>query len=127
MFLDCVDEYYQSPHLAKQGFFCHFYLVLAIGSILAAPNPGGRQELVIKKQLSKIFDQAELFFLSAKALRDPVGVALEGADIWSIQSLCLMSLYMLAVSRRNAAYEHIGWSNYHVCPVGLDPLSCSAC
>lgn len=40
-------------------------------------------------------------------LADPVS-GFEDADFWSVQALILTSLYMLAVSKRNAAYAYHG-------------------
>lgn len=43
-------------------------------------------------------------------LADPVS-GFEDADFWSVQALLLTSLYMLAVSKRNAAYVYHGNKN----------------
>lgn len=83
---------------------------------MAAPKPGTPEERIIQKLLGEVFigkdgkpypvDRAELFYLDAKHLSDPSGF--EDAGFWSIQALTLMSVYMLAVSRRNAAYAYAG-------------------
>ena len=65
--------------------------------------------MIIKKLRSMQFDQAELFFRSAKCLSDPL-TGFEDADFWSVQALVLMSVYMLAVSKRNASYAYHGRS-----------------
>lgn len=49
----------------------------------------------------------EYFFRTAKLLGDPV-TGFEDADFWSVQALSLMAVYMLAVSKRNAAYAYFG-------------------
>jgi hypothetical protein len=84
---------------------------------MATPKPGTPDESIIQKLLGEVFigrdgksypvDRAELFYLDAKHLTDPSS-GFEDAGFWSIQALTLMSVYMLAVSRRNAAYAYAG-------------------
>jgi hypothetical protein len=84
---------------------------------MAKPKAGSHEQTVIKKLLGEVFvgkdgkhhpvDRAELFYLDAKHLGDPAS-GFEDAGFWSIQALTLMSIYMLAVSRRNAAYVYGG-------------------
>ena len=84
---------------------------------MAAPKSGTPEESIIQKLLSEVsvgrdgkpypVDRAELFYLDAKHLSDPAS-GFEDAGFWSIQALTLMSIYMLAVSRRNAAYAYAG-------------------
>lgn len=83
------------------------YLTFAIGLVLATPMPGTREDIVVKRLRDESFDRAELFYRSAKCLADPVS-GFEDADFWSVQALLLMSVYMLAVSKRNAAYAYYG-------------------
>ncbi|KAK3365396.1 hypothetical protein B0H63DRAFT_540196 [Podospora didyma] len=107
MFLDDIEACYNDPLSATNYFLCHLFLVLALGLLLAAPIPGGREEVVIQKQLSAKLDRAELFFRSARSMSDP-GAGFEDADFWSIQALSLMTVYMLSVSKRNTAYAYLG-------------------
>lgn len=84
---------------------------------MSAPKAGTAEESIIRKLLGEILigrdgkahpvDRAELFYLDAKHLSDPSS-GFEDAGFWSIQALTLMSVYMLAVSRRNAAYAYAG-------------------
>lgn len=84
---------------------------------MAAPKAGSAEEKVIQKLLTDVsvgrdgksqpVDRAELFYLDAKNLSDPSS-GFEDAGFWSIQALTLMSVYMLVVSRRNAAYAYAG-------------------
>lgn len=74
---------------------------------MAAPFPGSPEAVVIEKLRAERANRAELFFRNAKSLADPVS-GFEDADFWSIQALLLMSLYMLAVSKRNACYAYYG-------------------
>jgi hypothetical protein len=52
-------------------------------------------------------NRAEIFFLNAKHLRDPVA-GLEDGGFASAQSLVLMTVYMLTVSKRNTAWAYLG-------------------
>jgi hypothetical protein len=101
------DSCYSNPLSADPAFLCHLYLIFAIGLVLATPEPDTPDDVVIKRLRSSPFDQAELFFRSAKCLGDPLS-GFEDADFWSVQALLLMSVYMLAVSKRNAAYAYHG-------------------
>jgi hypothetical protein len=98
---------YLDPLSINSNDLCLLYLVLAIGLVMATPFPGTREEAVIKRLRSDQFNRAEAFFRSAKFLGDPVS-GFEDADFWSVQALSLMSVYMLAVSKRNAAYAYYG-------------------
>lgn len=74
---------------------------------MASPQPGTPEDAIIRRLRAEPFDRAELFYENAKELRDP-STGFEDSGFWSIQALTLMSLYMLAVSRRNAAYAYHG-------------------
>ncbi|KAI1115926.1 fungal-specific transcription factor domain-containing protein [Nemania sp. NC0429] len=106
-FLKSVDECYKDPLSVSPSLLCLLYLVFAIGLAMAAPFPGSDEAAVIEKLRSESTSRAESFFRSAKSLADPVS-GFEDADFWSIQALLLMSLYMLAVSKRNASYAYYG-------------------
>ncbi|KAI1193070.1 fungal-specific transcription factor domain-containing protein [Nemania serpens] len=106
-FLKSVDECYKDPLSVSPSLLCLLYLVFAIGLVMAAPFPGSDEAAVIEKLRSERTSRAESFFRNAKSLADPVS-GFEDADFWSIQALLLMSLYMLAVSKRNASYAYYG-------------------
>ncbi|KAK0630541.1 fungal-specific transcription factor domain-containing protein [Bombardia bombarda] len=106
-FIDSIDSCYSDPLSASNYLLCHLFLVLALGLVLAAPAPGSGEEAVIKRQHDAKMDRAELFFRSARAMCD-TDTGFEDADFWSVQALSLMTLYMLAVSKRNTAYAYIG-------------------
>lgn len=107
MFAQRLDVCYSDPLAAEPTFLCLLYLVLAIGLILATPVPGSDEDKIIQKLQTGSADRAELFFKSAKYLGDPTS-GFEDADFWSVQALLLMSLYMLAKTKRNAAYAYHG-------------------
>lgn len=83
---------------------------------MAAPKAGTTEEKIIQKLRDEVsigkdgksypVDRAEIFYLDAKHQSDPAGC--EDGDFWSIQALTLMSVYLLVVSKRNAAYAFAG-------------------
>lgn len=102
-----VDFCYSDPLSAPSSFLCILFLIFAIGMVLGTPIPGSREDFVFKKLRAGQINRAEVFFRNAKSLGDPVS-GFEDADFWSVQALLLMALYMLAVSKRNAAYAYFG-------------------
>lgn len=106
-FLEKVDNCYSDPLTVDHTFLCHLNLVFAIGLMFATPESGTREAAVIDSLRAKYPDQSEIFFLNAKSINNPV-VGLEDADLWSIQALLLMALYMLLKSKRNPAFAYIG-------------------
>jgi len=101
-----VDSCYSDPLNVNPNELCLAYLTFAIGLVLATPFPGSREDHLIRRLRADPF-RAEIFFRTAKSLGDPV-FGFEDADLLSVQALSLMSLYMLAVSKRNAAYAYYG-------------------
>lgn len=95
------------PFIAKPKLLCLMYLTFAIGLILATPKQGSKEEEIIRSLRQSGFDVAENFFRNTRRLVDPLTIQ-ENADFWSVQILCLMSIYMLSISRRNAAYSYLG-------------------
>ena len=81
--------------------------MFAVGLVLACFAPGTFEADVIHKLRNDSLDRAEMFYLNAKALSDPI-TGFEDAGFWSIQALLLMTVYMLAVSKRNAAFALFG-------------------
>lgn len=106
-FLEMVDKCYSDPLTVDHIFLCHLNLVFAIGLTFATPEPGTREAGVVDSLRTKYPDQSEMFFLNAKSLNNPV-IGFEDADLWSIQALLLMALYMLLNSKRNPAFAYIG-------------------
>ena len=102
-----MDACFSDPLSVDSAYLCLLYLTFAIGLVMATPSPGSEEEATIKRLRTDQFDRAEAFFRSAKCLADPVS-GFEDADFWSVQALSLMSVYMLAVSKRNAAYAYYG-------------------
>ncbi len=106
-FLEMVDKCYSDPLTIDHIFLCHLNLVFAIGLSFATPESGTREADVIASLRAKYPDQSEVFFLNAKSINNPI-IGLEDADLWSIQALLLMALYMLLKTKRNPAFAYIG-------------------
>ena len=106
-FLETMDKCYSDPLTVDHIFLCHLNLVFAIGLTFVTPEPGTRESDIINSLRMKYPDQSEIFFLNAKSINNPI-IGLEDADLWSIQALLLMALYMLLKSKRNPAFAYIG-------------------
>ncbi|RYP56879.1 hypothetical protein DL771_011521 [Monosporascus sp. 5C6A] len=117
-FLESMEECYGDPLSVNSSVLCLLYLVFAIGLVLARPVQGSAEEAVISKLRSESVSRAELFYRNARMLADPVS-GFEDADFWSVQALLLTSLYMLAVSKRNAAYAYHGMAVRSAFALGL--------
>ncbi|KAK0734711.1 fungal-specific transcription factor domain-containing protein [Lasiosphaeria miniovina] len=117
-FMASVDACYRYSSAASNYFLCHLFLVFALGLLFATPVPGSPEEAVIEKQLSAGPDRPELFFRSARYMSDREA-GFEDADFWSIQTLSLMTVYMLSVSKRNRAYAYLGMAVRSAYALGL--------
>jgi hypothetical protein len=106
-FMEEVDRCYSDPLSTEPSWLCLLNLVFAIGLTMATPLSGSTEALVIDKLRSEHLDRAEVFYLNAKSLSDPMS-GLEDQDFWSVQALLLMSFYMLAKSKRNTAFALVG-------------------
>ena len=95
------------PFIAKPKLLCLMYLTLAVGLILATPRPRSKEADIVTRLRQTGFDVAENFFRNTRRLMDPLTIQ-ENADFWSVQILYLMSIYMLSISRRNAAHSYLG-------------------
>ena len=116
-FLAKLDKCYSDPLTVDPVFLCHLNLVFAIGLTFATPMPGTQEAEIIDSLRAKYPDQSEIFLLNAKSINNPV-VGFEDANLWSIQALLLMALYMLLKTKRTPAYAYIGIS----LPVQAIPL-----
>jgi hypothetical protein len=102
-----LDVCYTDPLNVDPDWLCLLHLTFAIGLVMAAPTAGTQEDAIIQKLRAESPDRAELFYSNAKSLADP-SAGFEDAGFMSIQALALMSVYMLAVSKRNAAYAYHG-------------------
>ncbi|ROT40377.1 hypothetical protein SODALDRAFT_321744 [Sodiomyces alkalinus F11] len=106
-FEDSMHACYSDPLNARSSFLCLLYLTFALGMVLGTAPIGSREAAIYERLRTDQYDRAEIFFRNAKLLGDPMS-GFEDADFWSIQALTLMAVYMLAVSKRNAAYAYFG-------------------
>ncbi|KAJ4312136.1 hypothetical protein N0V94_007614, partial [Neodidymelliopsis sp. IMI 364377] len=117
-FLEDMEACYADPFQVQPPWLCLLNMVFAIGLTMATPLSGSPEALVIDKLRSEHLDRAEVFYLNAKGLNDPMN-GLEDQDFWSVQALLLMSVYMLAKSRRNTAFALLGMAARSAHALGL--------
>lgn len=117
-FLERLESCYSDPLSTEPSWLCILNLVFAIGLTMATPLSGGSEALIIDKLRSEHLDRAEVFYLNAKSLNDPM-TGFEDQDFWSIQALLLMSVYMLAKSKRNTAFALLGMATRSAQALGL--------
>jgi hypothetical protein len=117
-FLERLDSCYSDPLSTDPSWLCILNLVFAIGLTMATPLSGSSEALIIDKLRSEHLDRAEVFYLNAKNLNDPM-TGFEDQDFWSVQALLLMSVYMLAKSKRNTAFALLGMAARSAQALGL--------
>ncbi|OAL52915.1 hypothetical protein IQ07DRAFT_503465 [Pyrenochaeta sp. DS3sAY3a] len=117
-FFEDLERCYTDPLAVETSWLCLLNLVYAIGLTMATPLSGSPEALIIDKLRSAHLDRAEVFYLNAKSLNDPM-TGLEDQDFWSIQALLLMSFYMLAKSKRNTAFALLGMAARSAHSLGL--------
>jgi hypothetical protein len=113
-----LERCYSDPLSTEPSWLCILNLVFAIGLTMATPLSGSPDAIIIEKLRSEHLDRAEVFYLNAKNLNDPM-TGLEDQDFWSVQALLLMSVYMLAKSKRNAAFALLGMAARSAYALGL--------
>jgi hypothetical protein len=117
-FMQALETTYSDPLNAEPDWLCLLNLVFAIGLMMAITKPGTKEAAIIDKLRSEHLDRAEVFYLNAKSLNDPM-TGLEDADFWSVQALLLMTVYMLAKSKRNTAFALLGMAIRSAYALGL--------
>ncbi|KAF1843000.1 uncharacterized protein K460DRAFT_367924 [Cucurbitaria berberidis CBS 394.84] len=117
-FFQDLERCYSDPLLVEHSWICLLNLVFAIGLTMATPLSGSPEALIIDKLRSEHLDRAEVFYLNAKSLNDPM-TGFEDQDFWSVQALLLMSVYMLAKSKRNTAFALLGMAARSAHALGL--------
>jgi hypothetical protein len=117
-FLDDLDRCYIDPLSTDPSWLCLLNLVFSIGLTMATPLSGSSEAVIIDKLRSEHLDRAEVFYLNAKSLNDPM-TGLEDQDFWSVQALLLMAVYMLAKSKRNTSFALIGMAARSAHALGL--------
>lgn len=117
-FVEDLDRCYSDPLSTEPSWLCLLNLVFAIGLTMAHPMSGSPEAIIVDKLRSEHLDRAEVFYLNAKSLNDPMN-GLEDQDFWSVQALLLMSVYMLAKSKRNTAFALLGMAARSAHALGL--------
>ncbi|KAF1979419.1 hypothetical protein BU23DRAFT_549412 [Bimuria novae-zelandiae CBS 107.79] len=117
-FLERLDSCYSDPLSIEPSWLCILNLVFAIGLTMATPLSGSSEALIVDKLRSEHLDRAEVFYSNAKSLNDPM-TGFEDQDFWSVQALLLMSVYMLAKSKRNTAFAQLGMATRSAQALGL--------
>lgn len=117
-FLEALDRCYTDPLSTEPPWLCLLNLIFAIGLTMATPLSGSSDALIVDKLRSEHLDRAEVFYLNAKSLNDPM-TGFEDQDFWSVQALLLMSFYMLAKSKRNTAFALLGMAVRSAQALGL--------
>jgi hypothetical protein len=117
-FFRAIESTYADPLAQDPTWLCLLNLVFAIGLMLATPAPGSHEQEIVEKLRHEHIDRAEVFYLNAKSLNDPIN-GLEDADFWSVQALLLMTVYMLTKSKRNTAFALLGMAIRSAYALGL--------
>ncbi|KAI9883148.1 MAG: hypothetical protein M1823_005079, partial [Watsoniomyces obsoletus] len=113
-----LDASYRDPLNVDPQWLCLLNLVFAVGLVLACFPVGTDEARLIERLRNDPLDRAEMFYHNAKTLSDPL-TAFEDAGIWSIQALLLMTVYMLAISKRNTAFALLGMAIRSAFALGL--------
>jgi hypothetical protein len=77
-----------------------------------------RESQILKRLDATPLDRAELFYLNATYLSDPIQ-GFEDRDITNIQALLLITVFMLTVAKRNAAWAYFGMAVRSAYALGL--------
>lgn len=109
-FGDEVAAIYDNPLQVEQSRLSILNLVFAVGLQLTRSSAAHsfREAQILKRLDGGNFDRAEMFYLNATHLNDPVS-GFEDGDITSIQALLLISVFMLTIAKRNASWAYFGW------------------
>lgn len=118
-FINTLETCYIDPFSVDPSWLCLLHLTFAIGLVMAAPVPGTPEDAIIQKLKAGNVDRSYVFYLNAKSLSDPLATGFEDAGFWSIQALALMTVYMLAISKRNTAYAYYGMAVRSAFALGL--------
>ncbi|KAL1954325.1 hypothetical protein VTO42DRAFT_1399 [Malbranchea cinnamomea] len=115
-----VATIYGNPLQVEQSRLCILNLVFAVGLQLTRGSvvQGYRESQILKRLDGGSVNRAEMFYLNATHLSDPVS-GFEDGDITSIQALLLLTLFMLTVSKRNAAWAYLGMAVRSAYALGL--------
>lgn len=100
---------YENPLQTEQSRLSILNLVFAVGLQMTRSSAAHsfRESQILKRLDGGNVDRAEMFYLNATHLNDPVS-GFEDGDITSIQALLLITVFMMTVAKRNAAWAYFG-------------------
>ncbi|WEW58226.1 hypothetical protein PRK78_003694 [Emydomyces testavorans] len=119
-FINEFATIYGNPLQVEQSRLCLLNLVFAVGLQMSQSSAvhGFRGSQILKRLGSDLTERAKIFYLNAAHLNDPIS-GFEDGDITSIQSLLLITLFMLTVAKRNAAWAYFGMAVRSAYALGL--------
>jgi hypothetical protein len=71
------------------------------------PSPFSPEGKILERLEARGVKRAEIFYLTAKELKDPA-CDLEDGNFGAVQSLLLMTIFMLTAAKRNTAWAFLG-------------------
>ena len=103
---------YANPLQTEQSRLSILNLVFAVGLQLtqSSATHSFRENQILKRLDGGNIDRVEIFYFNATHLNDPA-LGFEDGDIPSIQALLLITVFMLTVAKRNAAWAYLGSSH----------------
>ncbi|KAI1979187.1 hypothetical protein LOZ55_002243 [Ophidiomyces ophidiicola] len=119
-FIDEVASIYGNPLQAEQPRVCLLNLVFAVGLQMCQSSVAHsfRESQILKRLGPDLTERAKIFYLNAAHFNDPVS-GFEDGDITSIQALLLITLFMLTIAKRNAAWAYFGMAVRSAYALGL--------
>ncbi|OIW22880.1 putative fungal-specific transcription factor [Coniochaeta ligniaria NRRL 30616] len=115
-----VAQIYENPLGVDQSRLSILNLLFAVGLQMTRSSAAHsfRESQILKRLDAGPVDRAELFYLNATHLNDPIS-GFEDGDITSIQALLLITVFMLTVAKRNAAWAFFGMAVRSAYALGL--------
>lgn len=104
-----VAAIYANPLQADQSRLSILNLVFAVGLQLTKTSAthSFRENEILKRLDGGNIDRVETFYLNATHFNDGLS-GFEDGDITSVQGLLLITVFMLTVAKRNAAWAYLG-------------------
>ncbi|RDW91982.1 hypothetical protein BP5796_01376 [Coleophoma crateriformis] len=119
-FLAKIKDTYANPLQVNPPWICQLNLVFAVGMQFRRDySTFTAKEIRIFSRLDiPDSNRSELFFLASKHLSDPIS-GFEDGGFSSVQSLLLMTIYMLTAAKRNTAWAYLGMATRLAFALGL--------
>ncbi|KFY76317.1 hypothetical protein V499_03993 [Pseudogymnoascus sp. VKM F-103] len=115
-----VAKIYENPLQTEQSRLSILNLVFAVGlqGTKSSSAHSFRESQILKRLDGGNTERAEMFYLNATHLNDPVS-GFEDGDITSIQALLLITVFMLTIAKRNSAWAYLGMAVRSAYALGL--------